>query len=147
MEAPVRPPDPTNQHSEAPLERASIPTEPVPAKRSKTLTPVRSPKMLKMAPFTLSVAGRTFRVEGAESFKPLAFPEMTRMKMFPQKPYVGARRCLARGDPSGRPYKGEWRIGSKILRHLRQADEIKISPEADQRDTVHDQADQAQDPT
>jgi len=63
----------------APRLRASIPSAPVPAKRSKTCCPwIRSCRMSKMASFTRSEVGRRLRPFAEKSLLPFNFPLITR---------------------------------------------------------------------
>ena len=68
----------TKTHSLAPRERHSIPSWPVPAKRSSTRLPSMSNwMMLNMASLTISVVGRTAMPCGSSSLRPRAAPVMT----------------------------------------------------------------------
>src|SRR5215469_3213179 len=66
----------------APRLRASMPTLPVPAKRSRNLaSSTRVERISKRAVFTRSIIGRVPAVLGALSLRPLASPVTTRIRL------------------------------------------------------------------
>src|SRR5215471_16225508 len=68
----------------APLLSASMPTPPVPAKRSrKRASSMRIERISKSAVFTRSMMGRVPDVLGPLSLRPLASPVTTRMRFLP----------------------------------------------------------------
>ena len=68
----------TKVHDLAPLDKHSIPKEPVPANKSRTsLSIIYEFIILNRDSFTLSVVGLTSSFFGVFSFNPLAFPEIT----------------------------------------------------------------------
>ena len=76
----------TNTTDSAPRLRASIPSAPVPAKRSTNVASATSPSEpseLNSASRTLDEVGRTSRPAGASSRRPLAEPATTRITPMP----------------------------------------------------------------
>src|SRR5579859_6390008 len=66
----------------APLLNASMPTLPVPAKRSrKRASSTRTERISKRAVFTRSIMGRVPGVLGPLRFRPLASPVTTRIRL------------------------------------------------------------------
>ena len=70
--------DSTNVAARAPRDNASMPSAPLPAYRSSTLSPSTSPSMENNASRTRAAVGRVSIPRGASSLCPLSVPAITR---------------------------------------------------------------------
>ena len=93
----------TKRTEDAPRLSASIPSAPLPAKRSRTLAPmIVSPRLEKMAALTRSIVGRTPRFETAKRTPP-ALPAITLMVMTLALPRAAAAALPGQQKARRRP--------------------------------------------
>src|SRR3990167_469198 len=92
----------TNKHLFAPRLRASIPNDPVPANKSRTiLSSIESPKILNKDSFALSNIGLVRLLFNADSCIPFALPEIIRINYVKLLAPVFITSCVALAKFSG----------------------------------------------